>query len=191
MKTLTLTMIAVLGLAAVCAAAADKKAPPSAPWPPPNTVVVTGSPEKTTTVAIRGKPPTGRLQKLDQTGKQLRQQVQTLSASVAQSGWNGTQRTNGTASIRTGIDDLAREMSALQASNGGANYSTGLKLAGDLQQDLAQITAAEKALGAARDAPGASAALTKMSVSLDKMIMTIDTLPPCCTEGICCHVGIQ
>lgn len=56
---------------------------------------------------------------------------------------------------------------------------------------LAQITAAEQALGAARDAPGASAALAKMSVSLDEMIQRIDTLPPCCTEGICCHVGIQ
>jgi hypothetical protein len=191
MKTFTLATIAVLGLAAAGAAAADKKPPATAPWPPKNTVVVTPAPEPTTTMAIRGRPPTGRLQTIGTRANQLQQQTQTLRTSIVQLGWNAVLRTDGVEPINDAVGALAREVKGLQTISGASNYSTGNRLASDLQRELTQITAAEQALSAARDTPGASAALTQMSVSLDKMIKTIDTLPPCCTEGICCHVALQ
>lgn len=190
-KSFTLAMIAVLGLTAVCAAAADQKPPATKSFPPKDTVVVTPAPEPTTATAIRGRPSISRLQNLDRAGKQLRQQVQTLSASVAQSGWNAVLRAHDAEPINDAVGELKREVNALQASNGAASYATGQRLCSDLQLQLVQLGAAEQALGAAGDAPRATAALTQMSALLDRVIHTIETLPPCCTEGICCQVGIQ
>jgi hypothetical protein len=191
MKKFTRAMIAVLGLTAVWAAAADKKPPVTTSFPPKDTVVVTPAPEPTTTMAIRGRPSTSRLQNIGQSAKQLKQRAAALSASVTQSGWNDAQRASGAAPINDAVGDLTREVNALQASNGTATLDTGRRLANDLQTQLVQIGAAEDALDGARDASAATAALTQMSASLDKVNLTIDTLPPCCTEGICCHVGIQ
>lgn len=190
MKTLTLAMIVVLGLTAVCAVAADQK-PATQSWPPKNTVVVTPAPEPTTTRAIRGRPSTSRLQSIGSRANQLKQQAQALRTTIVQSDWNAVLRAHDAAPINDAVGELTREINALQTSNGAASYATGQRLCIELQQQLVQLGAAEQALGAARDAPGASAALTQMSVSLDRMIQRIDTLPPCCTEGICCHVGIQ
>ena len=190
MNTKVLQVITVLVLAAMAAAAADKKkSPPPTTTQPPVTVTVTAAETATTATAIRGKP--SRLESIGRSAKQAKQQVQALRTNIAQSGWNDALRANGAVPINGAVGELTGEVDALLAKNSSATFDTGRRLAMDLQTQLAQLGAAEKALAGARDATVATAALTQMSASLDKMILTIDTLPPCCTERTCCYVGIQ
>ena len=161
------------------------------PAKPPVTVTVTAAETATTATAIRGRPSTSRLESIGRNARQMKQQVQTLRTNIAQSGWNDALRANGAGPINGAVDELTREVDALLAKNSSATFDTGRRLAMDLQTQLAQLGAAEQALAGARDATVATAALTQMSASLDKVILTIDTLPPCCTERTCCYVGIQ
>lgn len=189
MNTRIVLLITALALAAIAAPAADKKKTKTSTTTTPPPITVTAS-EPTTAIAIRGRPPT-QAQNISRGAKQLKQQVQTLRTNIAQSGWTAELRVHGAEPVGSAVGELTREVNALQASNGGAAFDTGRHLAVDLQTQLAQLASAEQALGGARDAMAATTALTQMSASLDKMIQRIDTLPPCCTEGICCHVGIQ
>jgi len=189
MNTRFALLISALALAAIAVPAADKKQAKTSTTTTPPVITVTAS-EPTTAIAIRGRPST-QAQNIGRGAKQLKQQVQTLRTNITQSGWTAALRTQGAGPIHGAVGELAREVNSLQASNGGAGFDTGRHLAVDLQTQLAQLASAEQALDGARDAMAATTALTQMSASLDKMIHRIDTLPPCCTEGICCHVGIQ
>jgi hypothetical protein len=179
----------MLALAVVASAAEKKPSTPTSTRPP--VIVEPTASEGSTASAIRGRPATGRLQSIGLSAKQLKQTSEALRGNIRQSGWSDAQRVKEAGPINGACGDLAREINALQADNGAATYKTGSSLAADLQLQVAQVAAAGQSLGEARNANSATQALTQLSASLDKIIVTIQTLPPCCTEGICCHVGFN
>lgn len=166
---------------------ADGKGAPAVVKP---SVVPTAS-EPNMPGAIRGRPESNRLRDLDHKAKQLKRQVQSLQASVRQSGWDNKRQASGVKSIHTALAQLGRDVKAFQDNNGSAQFQTGKRIAMDLQQQLTQIGGAAKTLGAARDAHTATGALTQISASLDNVMRSLETLPLCCTERICCYVGFR
>jgi hypothetical protein len=123
--------------------------------------------------------------------RNLSVQARALQASVSKGGWNSSLHATSVNGLRSAVASLQQDVTAFQANNRAANFQDAVGVSNNLQQHLNQVNGSLNNLGAARDANGAVGVLTQISASLDTIIRTIDTLPPCCTEGICCHVGLK
>jgi hypothetical protein len=122
--------------------------------------------------------------------KGMGSQVSSLQARLNQAGWNSALQSQ-LNSLRDGYAALRQEVGNFQANNRSSNLQTGIQFSNDLRLRLNEINLAINSLGPARDASSAGRALSQMSVSLNSILKTMETLPPCCTEGICCHVGFK
>ena len=137
------------------------------------------------------QPSTHTLLSIDTRAKNMNFQVRALQASVKQSVWNSGLQANNVSSLRTALAGLRQDVTTFQDNNRAANFQDAVRISNDFQQQLNQVAAGLDNLAGARDAASAQGALSQISIRLDTILNTIDTLPPCCTEGICCHVGFR
>jgi hypothetical protein len=161
-------------------------------------IAVAATPEPPRPSATPGVQPGARmpaqptiLQSMGAKARNLSVQARSLQASASKVGWNSSLQANNVNNLRTAVAGLQQDVTAFQANNRAANFQDAVSVSNNLQQQLNHISGSLNNLGNARDANGAVGALTQISASLDSIIRTIDTLPPCCTEGICCHVGFK
>lgn len=154
--------------------------------------------EGDTNMAIRGRPATGAkggqsvnsLHRLGNRVKGMGSQTGSLQARLNQGGWNSALQSQ-INSLRGGHAALRQEAEKFQANNRGSNFQAGIQFSNDLRLRLNEINIAMNNLGQARDASSAGRALSQLAVSLNSILKTMETLPLCCTEGICCHVGFR
>jgi methyl-accepting chemotaxis protein len=131
------------------------------------------------------------LQSMGGKARNLNIQARSMQTTVGKSGWNSALQANNVNKLRTAVAGLQQDLSVFQTNNRAANIQDAVRVSNDLQQRLNQVTQSLNNLSNVHDANGAVGALTQISASLDGIIRTIETLPPCCTEGICCHVGFK